>query len=146
VTCVFVGDVLNHEKDISNIYVGADHVQSSQVDDSVLPEKEREAHQSNQYLDMCIVGPWRDAITDLDYIHNTTSWSYMISSDEVVADSLLLGDHVTQTLTQEPFGRALVATDSNLSNFNANVIHDMQVLWLVSTKAQQTRKFLSESW
>jgi len=36
VTCVFVGDVLKHEEEISNIYVGADHVQLLQVDDSLL--------------------------------------------------------------------------------------------------------------
>jgi len=40
----------------------------------------------------------------------------------------------------------MVATNSNLSNFNANVIHEMQVLGLVPTKAQQARKYLSESW
>jgi len=70
---------------------------------------------------MCIVDPWSDATTDLDYFHNTTSWNYMTSSDEVVADSLPLGDHVKQTSTHEPFGRAMLVTYSNLSNFNANV-------------------------
>jgi hypothetical protein len=34
-------------------------------------------------------------------------------------------------------------TDSNLSDFNANVIHDMQILGLVPSEVQQ---FLSESW
>jgi len=41
---------------------------------------------------------------------------------------------------QEDLGRAIVATDSNLSN------HDMQVLGLVRTVAQQTMDFLSDSW
>ena len=87
---MFVRDVLNHEEEISNIYVGAYNVQSLQVDDSVLLVKKREAHQGNQYLDMCIASPWSDAITDLNYIHNTTSCNYMTSTNEVVAYSLLL--------------------------------------------------------
>jgi len=33
-----------------------------------------------------------------------------------------------------------------LSNFILYVIHDMQVLWLVSTETQQAMNFLSESW
>lgn len=65
---------------------------------------------------MRIVGLWSDAITDLYYINNTTSWNCMTSFVEVVADSLPLGDHVTHTSTQEPFGRVMVATDSNLSD------------------------------
>jgi len=39
-----------------------------------------------------------------------------------------------------------VVTDSNLSNFSENVIHDMQVLGLVPTVTQQTMDFLSNSW
>jgi len=54
----------------------------------------------------------------------------MASSDKVVACYVPLGDHVTQTSTKEPFGRVITATYSNLLNFNANVIHDMQVLVL----------------
>jgi hypothetical protein len=47
---------------------------------------------------------------------------------------------------QEDLGRVIVATDSNLSNFSENVIHDMQVLGLVPTVAQQNMDFLSDSW
>ena len=36
--------------------------------------------------------------------------------------------------------------DFNLSNFSANVIHDMQVLWLVPIVTQQTMDFLSDLW
>lgn len=36
--------------------------------------------------------------------------------------------------------------NSNLSNFNAFVIHDVQVLGLVSTEVQQAMNFLGESW
>jgi len=41
---------------------------------------------------------------------------------------------------------SVVVTDSNLSNFSANVIHDMQVLGLVPSVAQQVVDFLSDSW
>jgi len=37
-------------------------------------------------------------------------------------------------------------TNSDLSNFSVSVIHDVQVLGIVPTKAQQTMNFLSESW
>jgi len=40
----------------------------------------------------------------------------------------------------------MMATHSNLSNFSAYVIHDMQVLGLVLTWTQQSREFLSELW
>ena len=40
-------------------------------------------------------------------------------------------------------GNSIVVTNSDLSNFSAFVIHDMQVLGIVPTEAQQ---FLSESW
>jgi len=50
----------------------------------------------------------------------------MLPCDEVVAvDSLPLGGHVSKGLSIEDFGRSLTVTNSNLSNFNANVIHDM---------------------
>ncbi|GAU43589.1 hypothetical protein TSUD_27910 [Trifolium subterraneum] len=58
--------------------------------------------------------------------------------EEVVVDSIPL----------ENQDRSIVVPDSNLSNFNANVIHDMQVLGILSapTAAQQTMDFLSNSW
>ncbi|RHN55237.1 hypothetical protein MtrunA17_Chr5g0415531 [Medicago truncatula] len=58
--------------------------------------------------------------------------------EEVVADSLPLRD----------LGKSIVVMDPNLSNFNANVIHDMQVLGIISapTPAQQAMNFLSDSW
>ena len=57
---------------------------------------------------------------------------------EMVADSLPLRD----------LGKFIVVTDLNLSNFNANAIHDMQVLGIISvpTAAQQAMNFLSDSW
>jgi len=39
-----MGDVLNHEEENSNIFVGVDLVQLKQVDDFVLLEKQRESH------------------------------------------------------------------------------------------------------
>ncbi|RHN75204.1 hypothetical protein MtrunA17_Chr2g0318621 [Medicago truncatula] len=50
----------------------------------------------------------------------------MGSCDEIVADYVPLGDHVIQTSTHEPFGSAMIATYSNLSNFSANVIRDIK--------------------
>jgi len=46
----------------------------------------------------------------------------------------------------EDLGRTIVVTDSNLSNFGENVIHDMQFLGLVPTVTQQTMDFMSDSW
>jgi hypothetical protein len=58
--------------------------------------------------------------------------------EEVVADSILL----------ENQDRSIVVPNSNLSNFSANVIHDIQVLGLLSapTAVQQTMDFLNNSW
>jgi hypothetical protein len=58
--------------------------------------------------------------------------------EEMVADSYPL----------ENQDRSILAPDSNLSNFSPNVIHDMQVLGLLSapTAAQQTMDFLNNSW
>jgi len=57
--------------------------------------------------------------------------------EEVVVDSLPLRD----------LGKSIVVTNPNLSNFNANVIHDMQVLGIISapTATQQAMNFLSDS-
>ncbi|GAU50241.1 hypothetical protein TSUD_194760 [Trifolium subterraneum] len=58
--------------------------------------------------------------------------------EKVVVDSIPLDNQ----------DRSIVVPDSNLSNFNANVIHNMQVLGLLSapTAAQQTMDFLSNYW
>jgi hypothetical protein len=57
-------------------------------------------------------------------------------NEKVVPINHAQGDH----------GRFIVVTDSNLSNFCENVIHDMQILGLVPTVAQQTMDFLRDSW
>ncbi|RHN67477.1 hypothetical protein MtrunA17_Chr3g0103141 [Medicago truncatula] len=62
----------------------------------------------------------------MDYIQESPIWNDMVSNDEVA------------------FARSIVATKSNLSNFSANVIHDLQVLGLVHTKMQKAMKFVSE--
>lgn len=54
----------------------------------------------------------------------------------LVADFLSLEHHVTHTLARETFGISIFMIDSNLSNFSANIIHDMQVLELVLIEAQ----------
>jgi hypothetical protein len=58
--------------------------------------------------------------------------------EEIVVDSTPL----------ENQDRSIVVPNSNLSNFSENVIHDMQVLGLISapTAAQQTMDFLINSW
>jgi len=54
--------------------------------------------------------------------------------EEVIANVIPLG------------GSSIVVTNSDLSSFSASVVHDMQVLGLVPTKAQQAMDFLSDSW
>jgi hypothetical protein len=72
------------------------------------------------------VGPWCDAVTNMDYGN----------------------DHTLDESEQEYLGTniSVVGTDPNLSNFSTNIIHDMQVLGLVPSAAQQTMDFLSDSW
>jgi hypothetical protein len=64
------------------------------------------------------------------------------------ADILCQDDHqeeaISDTIPLE--GNSIVVTNSDLSNFRASVIHDMQVLGIDSTETQQTVNFLSESW
>jgi len=116
---MFVG--LNHEEEVPNISVGVVSEQNLQVDDFVLAETQREDQHHNKFPNMLIVGPWGDAVTDADYIQDSHS-------------------------SQENFGRSMVVTNPNLSNFSSNVIHDMQVLGLVPNDAQQVTEFLSQSW
>jgi len=60
------------------------------------------------FADMYITGPWCNAVTDMDYGN----------------------DHTLDNFEQElGTNNSVVVTDSNLSNFSANVIHDMQVFW-----------------
>ncbi|GAU51197.1 hypothetical protein TSUD_97700 [Trifolium subterraneum] len=89
------------------------------------------------------------------YIQDTSSWSDMTSA--FVGDANLDNDVFCQELHEEVVAeshplvthdRSLVVQESDLSNFNANVIHDMQVLGILSasTAAQQAMDFLSDSW
>ena len=56
-------------------------------------------------------------------------------------------DHTLDNFEQElETNNFVVVTDSNLSNFSANVIPDMQVLGLFPYVTQQTMNFLSDSW
>jgi len=72
------------------------------------------------------------------------------ASDANLVDTLcreeLNEDVIPIENAQEDVGRAIVATDPDLSHFSENVIHDMQVLGLVPTVAQQLWIFLSDSW
>ncbi|KAK2417435.1 hypothetical protein QL285_039734 [Trifolium repens] len=77
--------ILIHEQDIFSAQVIPE--QPVHVDDSSLAEKQKEDHQSSKFLDMRIVGPWSDAITDLDYDNST--WSGMNSSNVIISDAIL---------------------------------------------------------
>lgn len=101
-------------------------IQVAAVEDTLaLTETHNGNQQSNSFADMRITGPWCDAVTDMDYGN----------------------DHNLDNFEQElGTNNSVFRTDLNLSNYSANVIHDMQVLGLVPTMEQQTMDFLSDSW
>jgi hypothetical protein len=111
---MFVGDVLNHEKEIVEA-VSVFVQETSSLSGMVSP----------------IVG---DAMN----LVNEVCGEELDEEEEMVADSIPL----------ENQDRSIPVPNSNLSNFSANVIHDMQVLGLLnaSTEAQQTTDFLNNSW
>jgi hypothetical protein len=112
-TYMFVGDVLNHEKEIVEA-VSVFVQETSSSSGMVSP----------------IVG---DAMN----LVNEVCGEELDEEEEMVADSIPL----------ENQDRSIPVPNSNLSNFSANVIHDMQVLGLLnaSTEAQQTTDFLNNS-
>ncbi|AES66408.1 transmembrane protein, putative [Medicago truncatula] len=125
-TTMHVRDVIQYVEETSSISVETLHVQSVQVEDTLaIAEIHNGDQQSNSFSDMRITGPWCDAVTDMDYGNDHTLDNF--------EQKLGTNNHV-------------VVADSNLSNFSANVIHDMQVLGLVPYVAQQTMDFLSDSW
>jgi hypothetical protein len=77
--------VLIHEQDIFSTQAVTE--QPVHVDNSSLAEKQKEDHQSNKFPDMHIVGPWSDAVTDLDY--DTSTWSGMNSSNVIISNDIL---------------------------------------------------------
>jgi hypothetical protein len=115
---MFVGDILNHEKEISFISVEAVPVCVQNIS-------------SSSGMTSPIVG-------DVMNLANKVCGEELHKEEEMVADSIPL----------ENQDRSILVLDSNLSNFSANVIHDMQVLGLLSapTAAQQTMDFLNNSW
>ncbi|GAU22855.1 hypothetical protein TSUD_282220 [Trifolium subterraneum] len=117
-TYLSVGDVLNHEKEIPLFSIEAVPVC---VQDT----------SSSSGMTSPIVG-------DVMNLANEVFCEESHEEEEVVADSIPLDNHDT----------SIVVPYANLSNFNANVIHDMQVLGLLSapTAAQQTMDFLKNSW
>jgi len=85
---VFMGDSIMFEKEIfPSSFTGTDHVQPIQIAyglnmqpiqiadglTSVLAERHREEQQSDKYLDLRIVGPWSDVVTNLDYTQGSSS-------------------------------------------------------------------------
>ena len=117
-TYMFVGDVLNLEKEVPFISVEADPVC---VQDT----------SSSSGVASPIVG-------DVMNLANEVCGEELHEEEEIVVDSTPL----------ENQDRSIVVSNSNLSNFSANVIHDMHVLGLLnaSTEAQQTTDFLNNSW
>jgi hypothetical protein len=115
---MFVGDILNHEKEISFISVEAVPVCVQNIS-------------SSSGMSSPIVG-------DVMNFANKVCGEELHKEEEMVADSIPL----------ENQDRSILVPYSNLSNFSANVIHDMQVLGLLSdpTAAQQTMNFLNNSW
>ena len=64
------------------------------------------------------------------------------------ADIFCQDDHQEEAISNTiPLGgNSIVVTNSDLSNFSASVIHDMQVIGIFPTEAQQSMNFLSKSW
>jgi hypothetical protein len=77
--------VLIPEQDICSAQVVPE--QPVYVDNSSLAEKQKEDHQSNKFPDLRIVGPWSDAVTDMDY--DTSTWSGMNPSNVIISDDIL---------------------------------------------------------
>lgn len=94
------------------------------VHDSDIAEKYNGDQRKNLLPDMCIAGPWCDVVTNMDYYQDHTLSEY------------------EQELRIHGF---IVVTNSNMSNFSANVTYDMQVSRLIPTVTQQTMDFLSDS-
>jgi len=72
----FFGDPLGFEEElIPSTSVGTVLVQLGQIVDDLttdMAEKQREDQQSEKFPDLRIVGPWSDAITDLDYTQDSS--------------------------------------------------------------------------
>jgi hypothetical protein len=70
----------------------------------------------------CIKKIWKNC----DEVFDTDSVNIFFREkhhEKVVANSLPLEGHAKQPLVQEPFDSSAMVTYSNMSNFNANVIH-----------------------
>ncbi|KAK2360275.1 hypothetical protein QL285_085560 [Trifolium repens] len=117
-TYIFAGDVLNHEKEVPFISVEAVPVCVQDTSSST--------------------GVASPIVGDVMNLANEVCGEELHEKEEMVADSFPL----------ENQDRSILAPNSNLSNFSPNVIHDMQVLGLLSapTAAQQTMDFLNNSW
>jgi len=99
---VLVGDFINLEEELCN-YVVLVPVQSVEVETvhATKPtEKQREDHQSKDYFDMHIVGPWNDVVTNLDYTQDSQLWcggrssnSEVVSNPNIAHDLEILQQH-----------------------------------------------------
>jgi hypothetical protein len=95
---MFVGDVLNYDKEIPFIYVES------------APAGVQDTSSSSD-----MASP---IVRDFPNLEKEAFCEELHEEDEVVADSIPLKNQA----------RPIVVPESNLSNFSANVIHEVQVL------------------
>lgn len=96
-------------------------VQPMQVKHTLVHDCEIVKHNGDQQRNsLCINVPWCDAATNMDYSQDHTRSEF---EQELRTDS------------------SIVVTDSNLSNFSVNVIHEMQVLRAYSYRNPTTCGF-----
>ena len=102
VTTRHVADVIKFVEEASSISAETLHVHVVQVEDTLaLVEIHNGDQHSNSFGDIHIIGPWCNAVTGTDY-----------GNDHTLDDfELELGTN-----------NSAVGTDSNLSNFSANVL------------------------
>lgn len=105
---VHVGDAIELVEEAFSIAVETLLVQPVQVKHTLVHDCEIVKHNGDQQRNsLCINVPWCDAATNMDYSQDHTRSEF---EQELGTDS------------------SIVVTDSNLSNFSANVIHEMQFL------------------
>ena len=75
VTSRELGTLSFEEELIPRTYVGTVPLKSGHIVDDLtteMAEKQREDQQSDKFPDLHIVGPWSDAVTDLDYTQDSS--------------------------------------------------------------------------
>jgi hypothetical protein len=92
----FIRDLIIFEEElIPSSFVGTVPMQSVQVVDDLtidMAEKRREDHQSDKFPDLRIVGPWCDAVTDLDYTQDSSPLCGSLPSRNDVLNPIVAHD------------------------------------------------------